>query len=159
MEIKFVFFKKGFYLINFKVMSSNCQVKNLSHSLFVNFSNLDSKFWIFSFKDSLVSFSSASPAGSKSGSTYFVDELGFLFLGQVITIFVAFLLMIPIVLPIILSKSYIVFESCDEEVTVRDWVKHSEACSSSDSISVWSKLSAFKEETTGFRVFFNNLLG
>jgi hypothetical protein len=69
------------------------------------------------------------------------------------------MLLTPIVLPIILSESYIVFESCDEEVTVRDWIKHREACGMSDRISVWSKLSALKEETTGVGVFFDSLLG
>jgi hypothetical protein len=90
---------------------------------------------------------------------YFVDELSFLCLGQVLTVFVAMMLLIPIFLPIILSKSYIVFERCDEEVTVRDWIKHREACGMSDRIRVWSKLGALEKETTGVGVFFNNLQG
>jgi len=72
---------------------------------------------------------------------------------KVLSIGVVSLNLVPIMLPVVFTESFVVFKSVNEEITVSYSVVYGESSCVSDGIRVWRELSALKEEGTGKREF------
>jgi hypothetical protein len=70
---------------------------------------------------------------------------------EMLSVLVIVLNTIPFVLPVVLSESYVVSEASHKEITASNSVIDGKPSGVSDGIGVWRKLSAFEEESTGFR--------
>lgn len=56
---------------------------------------------------------------------------------------------VPLFLPFVLSESWVIGETVNEEITSSDGIVDSEASGVTDSIGVWREFSALEEEGTG----------
>lgn len=88
----------------------------------------------------------------------FVDKLGFVSLIQMLAVFVLILYAIPLMLPGVLSESWVVLETVHEEIASGNGIVDGEASGVSNGIGVRREFSALEEEGTGIGVFLKGLL-
>jgi len=65
---------------------------------------------------------------------------------------------IPVVLPVIHSEAFVIFEGVDEEIAISNGIENREPSSMSHSIRVRRKLSAFHKNASNGRVCFKCLI-
>lgn len=86
-----------------------------------------------------------------------VLELGFLVFGEMLSVLVLVLDTVPLFLPFVLSESWVIGETVDEEITSSDGIVDGETGGVTDGIGVWRELSALEEEGTGSGEIFDSL--
>jgi hypothetical protein len=84
----------------------------------------------------------------KKSSLSLVDKLSLLVLGEMLAVLVFVLDAIPLVLPGVLSESWVIGKTRHEEITAGDRIVDGELGSVSNGIRVWGKFSALEKEGT-----------
>merc|ERR1719213_528190 len=85
-------------------------------------------------------------------------EFGFLVFCEMLSVLIVVLDTVPLFLPFVLSESWVIGETVNEEIASSDGIPDSEAGGVTDSIGVWREFSALKEEGTGLGEILKSLL-